>query len=867
MIAVTAGGLPGEVAWEQGVDGEIWSMFAGNGRLYIVTRDGRIYCFGDGVSAEARHYAYESSGMIPGSEAVDLAESIIGMAGVKDGYGLIHGVDDSALIKALVDNSSMHFVVAGTDPEKINSLRHSLDNAGIYGSRVSVINSGQEGTVFIPYIYSLMVFSGGGYTDDQIMRAFNSLRPYGGAAFFAGTGDDFRESFNILSHENGEMITEDDYTLVLRSGSLPGSSQWTHQYGSASNRTYSDDNLVKPPLGTLWFGGSSNLNALPRHHNGPIPQVAGGRLFILGVETISARCVYTGRELWVKEIPGIGHPFTDLEFEERFRAGNEVYMPNHPGANFIGSPYVSLDDAVYVIHGDRLMSLNAATGETEIEFRLPSVPYAEINEFGHLMVSGDYLVATIDPQMFDDDQPGKANNWNATSSNFLIVMDRHSGELMWTRRAETGFRHNAITSGNDRLFIVDGLSEGVVEILQRRGMDQDLSSQIMALDLKTGQQIWSVNDDVFGTWLGYYEDKDILLQGGRRGQRGAPEDEPRDRLIAHNGSTGEIIWESTRQYSGPLGLHPDMIISGRPGEPALNPYTGDYILKGHPLTGEEYHWNWHKYYGCGTMNSSKYLIMFRSGTAGYTDLLNFGGTGNLGGFRAGCTNSMVAADGVLNAPDYTRTCTCSYPLQTSVGMVHMPLAGIEMWTLNRLGTGSGPLRSLGINFAGQGNRKEDGVLWLEYPKVYAAGPDVSLKIESNSHEWFRNHATWIENGNEKYDWVASYGVKGITSMSVDLVPDGSHGEKYYNVTLYFAEPEDLAVGERVFDVYMQGEKVIENFDIVNEAGGFRRVLRKEFNGVKVDGTLRIDFSNGTMAPVISGVEIVMDKDNLSVFSQ
>ena len=307
-----------------------------------------------------------------------------------------------------------------------------------------------------------------------------------------------------------------------------------------------------------------------------------------------------------------------------------------------------------------------------------------------------------------------------------------------------------------------------------------------------------------------------------------------------------------------------MIISGSPGEPALNPYTGDYILREHPLTGEEYNWNWHKYYGCGTMNSSKYLIMFRSGTAGYTDLLNFGGTGNLGGFRAGCTNSMVAADGVLNAPDYTRTCTCSYPLQTSVGMVHMPQAGIEMWTLNRLGMGSGPLRSLGINFAGQGNRREDGVLWLEYPKVYAAGPDMPVKIESNSHEWFRNHATWIENGDEKYNWVASYGAKGITSISADLVPEGSHGEKFYNVTLYFAEPEDLAVGERVFDVYMQGEKVIENFDIVKETGGFRRVLRKEFSGIKVDSALRIDFTNGTMAPVISGVEIVMDEDTATV---
>lgn len=66
---------------------------------------------------------------------------------------------------------------------------------------------------------------------------------------------------------------------------------------------------------------------------------------------------------------------------------------------------------------------------------------------------------------------------------------------------------------------MDGLSEGVVEILQRRGLEEDSYYELIALDLDTGVELWSVNDDVFGIWLGYYEDKDILLQGERYGQR------------------------------------------------------------------------------------------------------------------------------------------------------------------------------------------------------------------------------------------------------------------------------------------------------------------------------------------------------------
>ena len=861
LVTANKEGMPGEVIWDYDIDGEIWSMLAGDGKLYVVTRKGKIYCFGEkGFLTSTKHHTYEPENYEPNAKSAELATSILKKAGANGGYGMFYRTGEIDLIKSLVDSSSMHFLVVEPDEAKVEMLRRRFDDSGLYGRRVAVIQEGENISPFLPYIYDLIILNGNEHAAEQITKTFNSLRPYGGTACFTRADAGFPDKINKLPLENGEVAMENNYAFLTRKGSLPGSGQWTHQYGSASNRTYSDDDLVKPPLGTLWFGGPSNLNALPRHHNGPVPQVAGGKLFILGKETISARCVYTGRELWVREIPGIGHPFTDLELEEKFRTGHEVYMSNHPGANFIGSPYVSLEDAVYIIDDDRLLSLDPATGDILTEFRLPQIQDIEVNEFGHILVSGDYLITTIDPQMFDDGQPGKEDNWNATSSSMLLVINRHSGEVLWRKRADHGFRHNAIVAGEDCLFLVDGLSEGVVEILQRRGIEDASNSKLLALDLKTGKELWTRNDDVFGTWLGYYEDKNILLQGGRVGQRGAPEDEPGDRLTAHSGSTGEIIWRSNRRYTGPVGLHPDMIIPGGPGEKAYNPNTGEAVLRDHPITGEKYKWDWHKYYGCGTMNSSKYLIAFRSGSAGYNDLLNFGGTGNISGWKAGCTNNLVPADGLLNGPDYTRTCTCSYPLQCSFGLVHMPDAGVEMWTLNRLEVDNNKaIRKLGINFGAQGNRREDGVLWLEYPKVYPKGPDIPVKIESNTLEWFENHATWIKNSDKKYNWVASYGAKGITSISAELIPDSSLEEQSYTVALYFTEPENISPGKRVFDVSIQGNKVLENFDIVQQAGGYRRTVRKEFTDIKVKDTLCIEFSNTTNSSVISGVEMVMNE--------
>ena len=855
LIDLSEEGIPEKISWEYTVDGEVWNILAADEKLFVITKDGKIYCFGEDKGVTPVHYQEEKADIKPGVKYTAWADKIIAETGVTAGYAMVLGGGNSELTKALVDNTDLHIVVVEDNPGKVRALRRRFDERGDYGRRIAVIQDDPLTYPFPPYLAELVIMTEGPSSTAHIEKAYAMLRPYGGTLYVHGDVGETDNLYRRVRPQNGELKKHDDFSLIVREGPLPGAGQWTHQYGNASNRTYSDDSLVKAPLGVLWFGGPSNINTLPRHHNGPIPQVAGGRLFILGIDTLSARCVYTGRELWVKDFPEIGHPFTSIEHEKRFRDGQEVYMPNHPGANFIGSPYVSVSDAVYVIYQDKLYNLDPATGEVNVEFRIPPLPDLRTREWGHVMVWEDYLIATIDPQIFDDGEIGKVNNWNATSSSIILVMNRHEGSIYWAKKADRiGFRHNAITAGEGKLFVIDGLSPGARELLQRRGVEVEDDSVLLAFDIENGRELWRKDEDVFGTWLGYYEEYDILIQGGRHGARGVPPDEPRDRMNAHQGQSGEKIWEYRERYTGPVGLHPDRIIPGSPGQRAVNPQTGNVVLNEHPLTGEEYRWSYHRYYGCGTMNSSRYLLMFRSGAAGFHDLYNMGGTGNLGGFRSGCTSSLVAADGLLNSPDYTRTCTCSYQLQTSVGLVHMP--EVEMWTLNRLERGSAPIRTLGINFGAQGNRRENNVLWLEYPKIYAQGPDIPLEITSGSHEWFRNHASWIQNPEAGHAWVGSYGAKGIESLTVQLVPEDADESKLYQVTLIFAEPDGKNPGERLFDVRLQGETVLSDFDVAREAGGPRRVVKKVFSDVYVDDVLEVAFSGGTTPPVISGIEII-----------
>src|SRR5262249_43241837 len=171
--------------------------------------------------------------------------------------------------------------------------------------------------------------------------------------------------------------------------------------------------------------------------------------------------------------------------------------------------------------------------------------------------------------------------------------------------------------------------------------------------------------------------------------------------------------------------------------------SGAPVMRQDPVTGKPVEWTWTRDYGCNTPLASEHLLTFRSGAAGYFDLANDGGTGNFGGFRSGCTNNLIVAGGVLTAPDYTRTCPCSYQNQSSLALVPMPEN--EMWTYFGYQSVTGPVRRVGINFGAPGNRKAaDGTLWLEHPR--AGGPSYRLPVTTvpENPELFRRHPSWVK---------------------------------------------------------------------------------------------------------------------------
>lgn len=763
-------------------------------KLFVVTLDGWVMAFGD----EQDHQAISQQQVALTQEHQQTAEitektkSIVSellAAGDPEGYAVWYGDSESSLVHALaVDSPFSQLAVVDSADEAVNRTRQRFDAMGV-GGQVSVHHS-EPGRFMAPKYIANMIFVDHDHVlTADIKRIYDTVRPFGGVMHILGGSDRdaIVAAITEMNLEKASVEAGDHSVIVRRVGALPGAADWTHQYGDVANTIKSNDSRVKLPLGVLWFGGSSNMDVLPRHGHGPPEQVVGGRLFIQGMNSLSARDVYTGRVLWKRDFKDLGT--FDVYYDKTYENTplNPQYNQVHiPGANGRGTNYVVTDDRVYLVEANVCHVLDPTTGKTLSEIQLPPTESGEVANWGYIGVYKDLLIGGFGfarygqrkGLKFEADEGLKANragfgskSLDRAASLSLVGFDRHSGEIRWKTEANHSFWHNGIIAGGDQVFCLDRNPTQVEQAMQRRGIPRPDTYRIVALDYRTGKPQWEINEGVFGTWLSYSEQHDLLLQAGAAGS---------DRLSAESGSgmavytasNGEQLWKKeSLKYAGPCILHNDLIITN------ANSYSESagafYLIDGkqkmvaNPLTGQMQPWKLKRAYGCNNIIASENFLTFRSGAAGFYDLLSDAGTGNLGGFKSGCTSNLVVAGGVLNAPDYTRTCSCAYQNQTSLALVHMP--EVELWSVhdgaaeNTIGE---RVESVGINLGAPGDRRDtDGRLWLEFPAI--AGPSPPIEVEFNKEaKFFQNHSSTM--ADTEWPWILASGVKNVSDIRVSL---------------------------------------------------------------------------------------------------
>jgi len=470
--------IPGEAgepktSWHAEIDGMPHRMLAADGKLFVVTLQGRIYAFGEkSDSAAAVHAAPNPVPPTKDDPWTKTAARMLKETKISEGYALVLGIGSGRLAEELIRQSQLRVVMVDPDPQKVAALRRRLYQAGVYGTRISVHVGDPLTYPFPPYLASLIVSediaSAMDSPDDRtVQRICHPLRPYGGTVCLRMAAARGTALAKKLSERNlpGVVTRQtEDLLLLTRRGPLPGAADWSHEEADAANTGASEDELARAPLELLWFDGSFRWNRQPGN---VIVRVAGGRVLVVA-GTLRAIDVYTGRPLW------------------------EVPMPRSARPPALGD-MVAVDDAIYVTSNRTCLVLDPATGQQVREIEIPADPESRIRgNWSKIRVSGNHLVGIIGAH--------------------VVCFDIGSGALRWSSPAPPNRRSLAV--GGGRVFC-SGLPRRPNQGGARGANEK---ARTFALDLTTGKLLWetsqagrlrySVKHDLLVTPNGVYQAAD-----------------------------------------------------------------------------------------------------------------------------------------------------------------------------------------------------------------------------------------------------------------------------------------------------------------------------------------------------------------------
>ena len=633
------------VAWEKDLDGTPTSMAAAADKLFVATAEGGLYCFGQaGPTATVKTYDGKT---VPLDATADAwpgkVRQIVKASGVTAGYCLVLGLKDGRLVEELLKQTELIILGVDADAGKVDGLRRRFDRAGYLGSRVELFAGAPCDFGFPPYIASLVVSedpTAAGFPEKaDAAKLFHILRPYGGTLCL-DLPEAARLRFDVWAkHANrSNAIVKHDgpWSLLVCAGALPGSAPWTHEAADAGQTFCGDDDLVKAPLGFLWYGdGTGHL--LRNHAKDNVrPQVSGGRVF--GLQQLYGRVVlfaydaYTGRFLWSNETKGF---FSN---------------PSHTRT-------AAMADGVYLVADGKCRVVDPETGKTRHTFTFNASGATVAKD---IRVAGDVIVvACSDKSRIEGQDFSEYVFTGYVNSKMLVCLDRRSGTELWRRVAKNRFSNRALAVWEGLVFCIDSVPISMAEHAKRPAGGVRVSeSTLYALEARSGKVAWStkIPYKYSGTiWVGA---DDWLAVSAKHGVLVAGK---HDLANAWEAKTGKPLWKN-KTMSGQSAL-----IVRR--ETLISQEGAVYDL----LTGERKGSCGTTRVGCNYTIGSRHLVVQNDDSVSYVDV-DRRKKYRLRNVRSGCVNNIIPADGLLNVPNFCADCICNLPIQTSFAMVYMPEA-------------------------------------------------------------------------------------------------------------------------------------------------------------------------------------------------
>ena len=195
---VVAYSAEGKEVWTGEVQGKAYALAASDGRLFVGTDHGRIYCFApEAASGQASSDSSEvSDADLPASASPypdDLltpiyqraAKVAVDAAGVTKGYCLVLGARQGRLAYEIARLSDFRVIGIESDAGKVAAARDRLKAAGLYGSRIVIHHGPLDRLPYQKRFANLIVSEEtlrSGKLPTSATEVYRLLRPSGGTA-------------------------------------------------------------------------------------------------------------------------------------------------------------------------------------------------------------------------------------------------------------------------------------------------------------------------------------------------------------------------------------------------------------------------------------------------------------------------------------------------------------------------------------------------------------------------------------------------------------------------------------------------------------------------------------------------------------
>jgi outer membrane protein assembly factor BamB len=874
------------------VDGEVRGMVAANGYLLVSTGTGKIYVYADAgqAAAEAVIKVRTGESPYPKDERTDVyaqaAEDILKQTGVDRGFCLVVGAGEGQLAFELAKRSKLLIYGVEADQSRVEKGRELLSQAGLYGHRVVLHQADLDKVPYSNYFANLIVsdsFLATGKLPGDAGDFTRHLKPLGGTVYMVRP----RNALGIKTDlpavrlyveqmafgQDGKGKEFNSGAMFVR-GKLRGADNWSHQYGDPSNTASNNDQLVKGGLGVLWYGDPGPGKMVNRHDGAVGPVSVNGRLIVQGEASVMAYDAYNGMFLWEYENPKV------------FRTG---VFQNNNASNLLAS-----EDSVFIMEGNQVTQLDAATGKLQAAHLLPK-DKQEIYQWGYVAYQEGKLfgTATIRKELAEAlKRRGKKFDENTDA---IFAIDVKTGAHLWTYQGKN-IEAPTIALGPDRVFFIDSSISGdersallrqdmadlkkltgeAAKVMEARLKNYD-ARMAVALNATTGKQLWAQAVDVTdcsdigiggGKLTLMYKDDVLVLCGananGHYWKQFVSGEFKQRRMVALSAKDGGKLWSKDANYR-----HRPIIIGSKIiAEPwAFDLTTGDTIMRKHPVTGEQVPWSMYRPgHHCGMLTGAPNMLMFRSGFTGFYDLYEDSGTQHFAGHRLGCWINAIPANGLVMIPEAGAGCVCQFSIESTITLE--PREAKQHWTIYSAVGSSTPVEHLAINMGAPGDRKDKaGLVWFSYPRpnpLRDTGLDLKLKlneqfVKGGGYDTVNADWTDVETSSVP-SWVFTSWAKGLKKFEVPLLDETDKAARY-TVRLYFADLDKSArAGQRVFDVKIQGKTVLKDFDPAKD--GAAKSLAKEFADIAVTRNLEIELvprnaaAGETRWPVLSGLEVI-----------